>query len=70
MPQRPGRVTVVSGDCPETARVTARLLGPEGPPVRVTLVRLDGAVAGDSEVDTSALKNLENHAARPEIRQK
>jgi two-component system phosphate regulon sensor histidine kinase PhoR len=35
--------------------------------VRVTLVRTDGTVAGDSEVARDALAGLENHAARPEI---
>jgi two-component system, OmpR family, phosphate regulon sensor histidine kinase PhoR len=34
---------------------------------RVTLVRIDGTVSGDSEVDTRQLARLENHAARPEI---
>jgi two-component system phosphate regulon sensor histidine kinase PhoR len=34
---------------------------------RVTLVRLDGALSGDSEVDASVLGSVENHAARPEI---
>ncbi len=36
---------------------------------RITLVRLDGSVAGDSEVDTTRLATLENHATRPEIMQ-
>lgn len=34
---------------------------------RVTLVRADGSVAGDSEVPADALARLETHAARPEI---
>lgn len=34
---------------------------------RVTLVRRDGTVAGDSEVETKDLRSLENHATRPEI---
>ncbi|HET7159756.1 MAG TPA: hypothetical protein VFI62_12220, partial [Burkholderiales bacterium] len=36
---------------------------------RVTLVRLDGSVAADSEVDATRLADLENHGARPEIMQ-
>ena len=35
--------------------------------VRVTLVRPDGTVFGDSEVDAAALPQVENHGARPEI---
>jgi two-component system phosphate regulon sensor histidine kinase PhoR len=35
---------------------------------RVTLVRPDGTVGGDSEVGLDGLAKLENHAARPEIR--
>ena len=35
---------------------------------RVTLVRLDGTVGGDSEVDVDGLAKLENHGGRPEIR--
>ena len=35
--------------------------------VRVTLVRPDGTVAGDSEVDRSQLARLENHRERPEV---
>ncbi|HYC46453.1 MAG TPA: ATP-binding protein [Burkholderiales bacterium] len=34
---------------------------------RVTLVRRDGTVAGDSEVAASALAAIENHGMRPEI---
>jgi two-component system phosphate regulon sensor histidine kinase PhoR len=34
---------------------------------RVTLVGKDGAVLGDSEVETVALGALENHATRPEV---
>ncbi len=34
---------------------------------RVTLVRRDGAVLGDSEVDASGLTLLESHADRPEV---
>src|SRR4051812_21855001 len=34
---------------------------------RVTLVRADGTVAGDSEVSRERLGRLENHAERPEI---
>jgi len=34
---------------------------------RVTLVRRDGTVAGDSEVEAKNLRSLENHATRPEI---
>jgi two-component system, OmpR family, phosphate regulon sensor histidine kinase PhoR len=35
--------------------------------MRVTLVRLDGVVIGDSDVDVMQLANVENHGARPEI---
>jgi len=34
---------------------------------RVTLIARDGAVLGDSQVDTAALGALENHASRPEV---
>lgn len=34
---------------------------------RVTLIRHDGVVVGDSEFDGEALARLENHAARPEV---
>jgi two-component system, OmpR family, phosphate regulon sensor histidine kinase PhoR len=37
--------------------------------VRVTLLRKDGTVAGDSEVEPRALGDMENHASRPEIAQ-
>ena len=36
---------------------------------RVTLVRLDGSVAGDSAVEPARLAALENHADRPEVAQ-
>jgi len=36
---------------------------------RVTIVRRDGLVMGDSEVEPDALARVENHAGRPEIRQ-
>lgn len=35
---------------------------------RVTLISDDGTVVGDSEFDDEALRRLENHALRPEIR--
>jgi two-component system phosphate regulon sensor histidine kinase PhoR len=35
--------------------------------VRVTLVRPDGTVAGDSEVETARLPRLENHSDRQEV---
>lgn len=35
--------------------------------VRVTIVRRDGAVIGDSELDLAGLERVENHADRPEI---
>ncbi len=35
--------------------------------VRVTIVRADGRVIGDSEVEAAALATLDNHAWRPEI---
>ena len=34
---------------------------------RVTLVRLDGVVIGDSEFDDAGLARLQNHATRPEV---
>lgn len=34
---------------------------------RVTLIRSDGTVVGDSMVDRSALSQLDNHGARPEV---
>ncbi|MDQ3280807.1 MAG: ATP-binding protein [Acidobacteriota bacterium] len=40
----------------------ARRLG-----ARVTIMRADGVVIADSEVEAGALAQLENHAARPEI---
>ena len=36
--------------------------------VRVTVIKLDGTVAGDSQVDLAELAQVENHAGRPEIR--
>jgi two-component system phosphate regulon sensor histidine kinase PhoR len=36
--------------------------------VRVSLIRADGTVVGDSEVALSQLAHLENHANRPEVR--
>lgn len=37
--------------------------------VRVTLVRPDGTVAGDSDVEPAKLPRLENHSERPEVAQ-
>ncbi|MEO7963792.1 MAG: ATP-binding protein [Gemmatimonadaceae bacterium] len=34
---------------------------------RVTLIRQDGVVMGDSEFDVPALSSLENHSTRPEV---
>jgi len=36
--------------------------------VRVTIIDLDGTVLGDSELDGGHLENVENHLARPEIK--
>jgi two-component system phosphate regulon sensor histidine kinase PhoR len=36
---------------------------------RVTLVRTDGVVLGDSEVPTSGVRSMENHGAREEVAQ-
>jgi len=36
---------------------------------RITIIREDGTVIGDSEVDRERIPSLENHAARPEVRQ-
>jgi two-component system phosphate regulon sensor histidine kinase PhoR len=35
--------------------------------LRVTFVRPDGVVVGDSDVDSTALSAVENHASRPEV---
>jgi two-component system phosphate regulon sensor histidine kinase PhoR len=35
--------------------------------VRVTVVRTDGSVAGDSDVETARIPKIENHGERPEI---
>jgi two-component system phosphate regulon sensor histidine kinase PhoR len=35
--------------------------------VRVTLIRADGVVLGDSELDGDGLEQVENHAHRPEV---
>ncbi|HEV8585717.1 MAG TPA: ATP-binding protein [Methylomirabilota bacterium] len=45
---------------------TERAAGPTG--ARVTLIALDGAVLGDSEVQVPELSRLENHRDRPEVR--
>ncbi|HVR99185.1 MAG TPA: ATP-binding protein [Thermoanaerobaculia bacterium] len=37
--------------------------------LRITLIRADGTVAADSAVSADRLPTLENHAARPEVRQ-
>jgi two-component system phosphate regulon sensor histidine kinase PhoR len=44
------------------ADITSRAAG-----VRVTLIRDDGTVAGDSELDVKDLAGVENHASRPEV---
>jgi two-component system phosphate regulon sensor histidine kinase PhoR len=36
---------------------------------RVTFIAPDGVVVGDSELDAAALREVENHAGRPEIQQ-
>lgn len=36
---------------------------------RVTLIRLDGKLLGDSELDVAELPTAENHADRPEVRE-
>lgn len=35
---------------------------------RVTIIRADGQVLGDSEIEVDALRDLENHRSRPEVR--
>ncbi len=35
---------------------------------RVTLIRRDGVVVGDSQFDSAGLRALQNHATRPEVR--
>ncbi len=42
-------------------------LGPVGQ-ARVTIIRADGTVLGDSQLDRSAVSQVENHGDRPEIR--
>jgi len=37
--------------------------------LRVTIIGLDGTVYGDSELETDALVNVENHLYRPEVQQ-
>ncbi len=37
--------------------------------LRVTLIRQDGVVLGDSEVSLAGLRTLENHSGRPEVKQ-
>lgn len=37
--------------------------------VRVTIIRWDGTVLGDSDLNTAALKKVENHLHRPEVQQ-
>src|SRR5207302_4199796 len=34
---------------------------------RVTFIRKDGVVVGDSDVDLAAIPHVENHATRPEV---
>jgi len=48
----------------QMAHEMARLLG-----TRVTLIALDGSVAGDSDERLADLPRLENHATRPEVMQ-
>ena len=37
--------------------------------VRVTIIRWDGTVLGDSDLSTVEVKKIENHLHRPEIQQ-
>ncbi len=58
-----GDLWVREPDHPDSlADRTGRALGR-----RVTLVREDGVVIGDSEFDGDSLRNLQNHAERPEV---
>src|SRR5437588_10577391 len=51
------------GESPDSvANAAGRALGH-----RVTLIRSDGVVIGDSEFDGPALARLENHRTRPEV---
>jgi two-component system phosphate regulon sensor histidine kinase PhoR len=53
---------------PSTAQeFVVRVAGPTG--VRVTLIAPDGRVVGESERGAAELRDLENHAARPEVRE-
>jgi two-component system phosphate regulon sensor histidine kinase PhoR len=59
----------LSGSDLGDARVLDSLAGELGRAAggRVTIVRVDGTVAGDSEVEGGQLAFLENHASRPEV---
>jgi signal transduction histidine kinase len=59
--------TLLPGDSSSWADVARTLGGLVGH--RVTLIDPKGRVRGDTEFDRDALARLENHAARPEVRQ-
>jgi two-component system phosphate regulon sensor histidine kinase PhoR len=52
----------VAGDMPAEASRLGSTLG-----ARVTFIRADGVVIGDSMVEPSALQGLDNHGGRPEV---
>jgi two-component system phosphate regulon sensor histidine kinase PhoR len=52
----------VAGDMPAEASRLGSTLG-----ARVTFIRTDGVVIGDSMVEPSALQDLDNHGGRPEV---
>ena len=51
-----------AADAVELARTDGRAIGH-----RVTLIRFDGVVVGDTDFDREGLAQLENHASRPEV---
>jgi len=53
-------------DLPSTADRLADRLGRDLG-VRVTIISSDGAVLGDTDLDGAALREVENHASRPEV---
>ncbi|NMC73718.1 MAG: PAS domain-containing protein [Geobacteraceae bacterium] len=57
-------MTDVRRDAPAIARTAGKEIK-----ARVTIIAADGRVAGDSELNDSELRTLENHATRPEFLQ-
>jgi two-component system phosphate regulon sensor histidine kinase PhoR len=59
---------LLTGDAPAAARHEWATRAASAAGGRVTLIRLDGAVVADSRVPPGELARVENHAARPELR--